>query len=171
MKEHIVRWSYLSINLFGKIFLQGFSCYAPLNWQQLPCFTQQLNGHQRQSIWSFWETKDKIINPSRSPGCGELKPPSLCCPWEHAHLDFSCIVSSRLIFLFSWLWRGEGGEREIFMNTVLYLLSFLCLCFCSLVFESAQLLYWCAACRMGASWPHSSGLSACEYKLRRKDGV
>lgn len=44
MKEHIARWSYLSINLFGKIFLQGFSCYGPLNWQRLPCFTQQLKG-------------------------------------------------------------------------------------------------------------------------------
>lgn len=122
MKEHIVRWSYLSINLFGKIFLQGFSCYAPLNWQRLPCFTQQLNGHQRQSIRSFWETKDKSINPSRSPGCVELKRLSLRCSWERAHLDSSCIVYSRLIFCFLVFGEGKVGKGK-------YLWIRFCICY------------------------------------------
>lgn len=102
-----------------KIFLQGFSCYAPLNWQWLPWFTQQLNRPQRQSVWSLWETEDNSVAPSRSPVCVELKQPSLRCSWECAHLDSSCIVYSRLRFYFLVFGEGKVGK-------VKYLWMWLC---------------------------------------------
>lgn len=93
-------------------------------WKNLPAGVQLLwpiklaavallyTAAQRQNIWSFWETKDKIINPSRSPGCVELKPPSLRCSWERTHLDFSCIVYSRLIFCFLVFGEGKVGKGK-----------------------------------------------------------
>lgn len=127
-----------------QIFLQGLSCYAPLNWQWLPCFTQQPSSPQRQSIQRLWKTKSNSITPSRchihgAEAANPLLLPRLCQFVFHLHCLFQAWC------LFSHLWRREGGERKLFMNVVLYLLSFLCLC--SLFLQSAQFLYSAAACR------------------------
>lgn len=64
--------------------------------------------------------------------------PSLCQFVFHLHCLFQAWC------LFSCLWSRQGGEREIFMNLILYLLSFFCVCvpsFWSLPSSCIQLLH------------------------------
>lgn len=125
-----------------QIFLQGFSCYGPLNWQWLPCFTRKPS--RSQSIQRLWRTKSSSTAPSRShmhraEAAIPLLLPRLCQFVFHLHRLYQAWC------LFSCLWRREGGEREIFMNVVLYLLFFcvslLFLVFWSLSSSCIQLLH------------------------------
>lgn len=125
-----------------QIFLQRFSCYAPLNWQWLPCFTQQPSSPQKQSIQRLWKTRSSSIAPNTPPVDGAdaaipLLLLTLCQFVFHLHCLFQAWC------LFSCLCRRQGGEREIFMNVILYLLSFFCvsvLSFWSLPSSCIQLL-------------------------------
>lgn len=92
----------------------------------------------------LWESRSSSTALSRSQVHGaEAAIPSAAPQAVLVCIHLHCLFQAWC--LFSCLWRREGGEREIFVNVVLYLLFFVCLCSFSL--ESAQFLHSGAASR------------------------
>lgn len=94
-----------------QILLQGFSCYAPLNWQWLPCFTWQPSSPPRQSVQRLWKSRSSSTAPSRSHVHGAeaaipLLLPRLC--W----FVFICIACSRLGVCFLVFGGGKVGKGK-----------------------------------------------------------